>query len=54
MIRSELEKRNKKIIEAYKKGEIPRMLAARTGLSTQQINNILNRLIPDRNKRLDK
>ncbi len=54
MIRSELEKRNKKVIEAYKNGENPRMLAARTGLSTQQVYNILYKAGLRHNKTLDK
>lgn len=52
MIRNEQAKRDKKIIDLYLGGETSRMLAARFGLSTQQINNILNRGIAKRKKDL--
>ena len=58
MIKSEQNKRDEKIKHLYLGGEIVRNIAARFGLSTAQINNILNRLLPERKernkKRLDK
>jgi len=54
MIKSEQDKRDEKIKSAYLRGEKVRMIAAYFGLSTQQINNILNRLFPERKKKLDK
>lgn len=54
MVRKEQEKRDKKIVEAYNSGEKVRSLSAFFGLSTQQINTILNRYIPERKKTLDK
>jgi Mor family transcriptional regulator len=54
MIRSEQEKRDKKILKAFNKGISKRMLAAYYGLSTQQIWNILERFKKDKKKTLDK
>ena len=54
MVKKEQDKRDEKIKHLYLGGEIVRNIAARFGLSTQQTNNILNRLFPDRKKRLDK
>ena len=54
MIKSEQDKRDKKILEAYNKGENVRMIGAYFCLSTQQINNILNKFMVKRRKRLDK
>lgn len=54
MIKSEQDKRDKKITKAYNGGEKVRMLAAYFGLSTQQIYNILKRNEPVDKKRLDK
>lgn len=54
MIRSEQEKRDNKIKEAFLRGERTRSIASYFGLSTQQTNTILNRLFPERKKRLDK
>jgi len=54
MIKSEQDKRDEKIKHLYLGGEIVRNIASRFGLSTQQVNNIINRLLPYRKKRLDK
>lgn len=54
MIKSEQDKRDKKILEAYNRGESVRMIAARFGLSTQQTYNILGGLGITFKKRLDK
>jgi transposase len=52
MIKSEQNKRDEKIKQLYLGGESVRMIAARFGLSTQQINNIVNRFFPERKKHL--
>ena len=54
MIRSEQNKRDKKIIHLYLGNESVRNLAARFGLSTQRIHQILDDYGIDKRKTLDK
>ena len=42
MIKSEQNKRDEKIIEAYLSGESVRMVGARFGLTTQRIHQVLD------------
>jgi len=54
MIKTEQDKRDKKIIEAYLAGEIVRFLASINGLTTQEIYHILKRNKIKLRKRFDK
>lgn len=54
MIQSEQAKRDKKIIDAYLKGEEIRIIAAFNGLTTQGIRHILKKYGYKASERLDK